>query len=355
MKILFASNFNYLPQRTGGSESSTNDLCIALLERGVEVAVICSLGMFDAVWIANRIASKLSGYKFVQDRRLPYPVFRGYNVKKGIPEVIKRFPPDIVVVQAGLPFELVNIFSAMKIPVVLYARDIEFQRNTEPLELNRYVGFIANSKFTASRLADLLAIHALVLPPLVDPEIYRVESSRETVVHVGLAQEKGIEISFALAGRRPDIPFRFIESWPVSKNEFIGYQERAKELRNVEILRRSTNMKEFYGRASVLLAPSLCEEAWGRVVTEAQFSGIPVIASDRGGLPESVGAGGLIVPHEANIERWDHALSLLWDKSEVYSSISAAALERSRQEDISKEVVIDKFISYLHSHILSLI
>lgn len=351
MKILFATNFNYLPQRTGGSESSTNDLCIALLEKGAEVGVICSLGMFDAVWITNRIASKLSGYKFVQDRLLPYPVFRGYNVKEGIPEVIKRFPPDIVVVQAGLPFELVNFFSAMKIPVILYARDIEFQRNTEKLQKNRYVGLIANSRFTAQNLSKLLGVEPLVLHPLVDPARYKVRSSRKVVLHVGLAQAKGIEISFSLAARRPDIPFQFVESWPISNDEFTEYKKRAELLKNVKILRRSSDMKKFYEVTKILLVPSVLEEAWGRVVTEAQLSGIPAIASDRGGLPESVGSGGLIMPHDAGIDEWERTLSLLWDEPDVYSNLSKAAFERSQHEDISRVAIIDKFLAYLDAHI----
>src|SRR3546814_9881685 len=45
----------------------------------------------------------------------------------------------------------------------------------------------------------------------------------------------------------------------------------------------SHDMREVYRRTHTLLVPSQWEEAWGRVATEAQFSGIPVLASDRGG------------------------------------------------------------------------
>ena len=40
-----------------------------------------------------------------------------------------------------------------------------------------------------------------------------------------------------------------------------------------------------------LLVPSIYEETYGRVVTQAQVNGIPALASSRGGLPESVGEG----------------------------------------------------------------
>lgn len=353
MRVLFATNFSYLPQRTGGSESSTNDLCIALMEKGINVGVMCSLGMYDPVWLANRISSKLFNEKFISDMRLPYPVYRGYTLSEGIDEVINKFHPDVVIVQAGYPFELVNAFSKRNIPVVLYARDIEFHRNSESLQINKYVCFIANSKFTAGKLFDLLKVNPLVLPPLVDPSKYKVISSRTTALHIGLSQVKGVDISLALAMKRPDINFQIVESWPISKNEFLGFKKRTENLENVEILRRSLDMKKFYSSAKVLLAPSICEEAWGRVVTEAQFSGIPVLSSNRGGLPESVGEGGIIIPYDADIEQWENALSTLWDKQDIYSNLSKNALDRSQNEDISRDSIINKLLIHLRNHISS--
>ncbi len=63
-------------------------------------------------------------------------------------------------------------------------------------------------------------------------------------------------------------------------------------------------MKQVYRSAKLILMPSMWEEAWGRVATEAQFSGIPVIASNRGGLPESVGPGGVLLDPDGPLEPW---------------------------------------------------
>ncbi len=56
-------------------------------------------------------------------------------------------------------------------------------------------------------------------------------------------------------------------------------------LRRIEETTKNTD--EIWDRIKVLLVPSLWHEAWGIVVTEAQLRGIPVIASDAGGLAEA--------------------------------------------------------------------
>lgn len=48
--------------------------------------------------------------------------------------------------------------------------------------------------------------------------------------------------------------------------------------------------------ARVVLMPSLWEESFGRVAAEAMANGIPVLSSDRGALPETVGAGRFVEP-----------------------------------------------------------
>jgi glycosyltransferase involved in cell wall biosynthesis len=40
------------------------------------------------------------------------------------------------------------------------------------------------------------------------------------------------------------------------------------------------------------------------VAVEAQSCGIPIIASARGGLPEAVGDGGLLIEDYRNVEAW---------------------------------------------------
>src|SRR3546814_2686176 len=88
------------------------------------------------------------------------------------------------------------------------------------------------------------------------------------------------------------IPFCFVEGWPMNREEKAALDARVAAHPNLRLQARTHDMREVYRRTHTLLVPSQWEEAWGRVVTEAQFSGIPALASDRSGLPEAVGPGG---------------------------------------------------------------
>ncbi|HXC29356.1 MAG TPA: glycosyltransferase, partial [Stellaceae bacterium] len=86
---------------------------------------------------------------------------------------------------------------------------------------------------------------------------------------------------------------------------------------------------------------------WGRVVTEAQFSGIPVITSDRGGLPESVGPGGIVLPHNAPTAIWADTIATLWSNPGHYSQLSQAALQHAARADLDPDRQIAKLIEML--------
>ena len=95
-------------------------------------------------------------------------------------------------------------------------------------------------------------------------------------------------------------------------------------------------MADEYAQARLLLVPSVWEEAWGRVVTEAQLNGIPVLATAIGGLPESVGPGGILIPPGSGIEVWNAHLRKLWGPRPSTRAIASsrsnirAARDRSR-------------------------
>ena len=105
------------------------------------------------------------------------------------------------------------------------------------------------------------------------------------------------------------------------------------------------NMKSIYSRAKAVLIPSRLEEAWGRVASEAQFSGIPAVASNRGGLPEAVGPGGVLLDPDGPIEAWVDAVRKLWHDDGYYAKLSAAALKYSKRAEINPDIQIGTLLT----------
>lgn len=73
------------------------------------------------------------------------------------------------------------------------------------------------------------------------------------------------------------------------------------------------------------------QETFGRVTAESLINGIPVLCSNRGGLPEAVGKGGYvfdipakytlntrIMPGAEEIETWLQTIEQLWDDESIY-------------------------------------
>jgi glycosyltransferase involved in cell wall biosynthesis len=107
-------------------------------------------------------------------------------------------------------------------------------------------------------------------------------------------------------------------------------------------------MRPAYRAARLVLMPSIHEETYGRVVAEAQLSGIPALASDRGELPAVVGEGGLTVPVDAEIGTWLRALDRILDPA-AYGAFSAAARRKAERPERRPEVIVAHFIALLEA------
>jgi glycosyltransferase involved in cell wall biosynthesis len=80
--------------------------------------------------------------------------------------------------------------------------------------------------------------------------------------------------------------------------------------------------------AGLMLAPSRCEEACPYSVLDAHAVGVPVLASNRGGLPELVGAEALPAEDHA---AWAAALTRLWSDRGRRAELGEQVLDRARQ------------------------
>lgn len=79
----------------------------------------------------------------------------------------------------------------------------------------------------------------------------------------------------------------------------------------------STGMPAFYRNLDALALPSQTRPNWkeqfGRVLIEAMASGVPVIGTDSGAIPEVIGEAGVIVPEGDVVALRDALQAIMWD------------------------------------------
>jgi glycosyltransferase involved in cell wall biosynthesis len=332
MRILFANPHAYLPDSTSGREISIHALAMRWQASGIDVAVFC----------------ERAGADFDRDDTLPYPVYRAARPALQFQMVLAQWKPTVAIYPFGpksLPLAAQGLHAGVK--AAFHVTNIEASDlGASPLARSDLM-LIANSDFTARRIETLLGVRPPIVLPLIESERYRVERTGDSVLLVNPTLRKGVEIFFRLAAARPDIPFLAVESWNLNDTWRTVLMNRARSLNNVALWPPVEDMREAYARARLVLMPSIHEETFGRVVAEAQLSGIPALVSDRGALPETLGGGGLSVPLDAGFDAWLAAFNRLWDDRTLYDRSAAAARAESSSPDRAPDRIADRFLDLL--------
>ncbi|HJR06705.1 MAG TPA: amino acid adenylation domain-containing protein, partial [Pyrinomonadaceae bacterium] len=153
---------------------------------------------------------------------------------------------------------------------------------------------------------------------------------------------KGISIFTALARALPEVEFAGVLTWGAVEEDRLALER----LPNVRLLEPSQDMERVLAHTNVLVMPSLWEESFGLTAVEAMLRGIPVLASDIGGLREAMLGMDFLLPvrpierfgerlnenmlplpvvPEQDIRPWSDALRQLLSDRKFYERQSAAA------------------------------
>ena len=348
LRLLFITR-NHLPH-VGGAEISTHHLALALVASGHEVRLITQLRQRSAAGVFDRAVSSMTGRSPARvQTTLGYPVTRAIHPLTSLEDACRDLQPDAVMVTGTDPsFAMSVLQRTERTPSVLYIRGA----HAVPFVLSgvHYDVVVANSPFIATSVRNL-GVDATFLPSVFPRDIYRVSTTRERVLFVNPIPKKGVDIALFLASQRPDIPFVFSLSWRMKRRTLRQLHKMTRQLGNVEVRTATHDPTELFRDARLVLIPTRWPEAWPRVASEAQISGIPVIGSHVGGIAESIGRGGLVVKPPHSRAAWLEALSQAWDDPGCYERLTREALRHSRRPEMTVDGVVRRFEGLVRSAI----
>lgn len=310
MNILLAQNMLYIPA-LGGANKANRLLLEGLAERGhLCRAVARSIGMqgsssrdqFLDELAARKIQlarSTAQGDVFSFNGVEAYVAQDGGRLQTLLVEQIREFDPTWIIVSSDDPGQA----------LLETALDICPERVIYLVHTTSYLPFGPGSFFQSQANTEMLrkAAHILVVSDFLKDYIYQWSGldsipiplnpltlgagpfpqlgqfDRGYVTIINPSAVKGVSIFVALAQLFPEVEFAAVPTWATTQADLANLERQP----NVRLLKPVDDMNQLFAQTRILLVPSLWNEAFGRVVVEAMLRGVPVLASNTGGLPEA--------------------------------------------------------------------
>lgn len=359
MHIIYASHRPPYPFFLGGAARCAHRLLLALAEdyrasctavgsAGYDVApwFMPAAAEMQALGVREGVAKVAPGSRPSNGTALDcgYPVELLADFRRTLPNRLHAARPDVVWSQLEGAREVLEAAVHQGITAVLYVHDAE----DDPRELRATADLgchvVCSSAFLARKVEAIIGRQAHVIYPASDWCFGTASDPAGFVTMVNPVGVKGIDTLLEIARRMPSQRFLLQESWKLGSDALALLQQRLQGLPNVTFQHRVADMREVYRATRLLLVPSVWEEGFGMVAVEAQSCGIPVIASARGGLVESVGSGGLLIQDYRNVDAWVSAISQVLDDPASYRQWSERAIAHARSDAFDPRQIAARFI-----------
>ena len=251
-------------------------------------------------------------------------------------------PPDVLLAYGGHPAVHQGMRQARerKIRTVFTLRNYGYE-DRRYFEHADHV--FTTSPYLSEFYRERIGLRSIGIDSPIDwSEVEAPEEMRRFVTFVNPSLAKGAmvfaRIADTLGARRPDIPILVVQSASSAGqlNAIPGIDFR--KYPQIMAAPATPRPADFFALTRLLLVPSVFAEPFGRVAAESLINGIPVLVSNRGALPQTVGDGGLVlpIPHsitpdsrelpsEEEIRPWLDAICELWDDDERYRAAAARA------------------------------
>jgi hypothetical protein len=357
MRILLTANASYMPPRGGATRS--NLLWLEYMAAQGHACRVVAGALPETAGKRAQMAQEGSGRQALGEPRVQiYEVAERSRQGPTLRRHIREFQPDWVLVSSeDLGHALLReAHDSAPGRVVYLAHTPQFfpfgpaswNPDLSATELvARAAGVVAIGHHTAGYICRYTGREAVVIhPPIYGsgpfPNLASFDAGLITMVNP--CAVKGISIFVALAERFPAYGFGAMPGWGTTAADRRELAARP----NIAMLPNCRHIAEFLSRTRILLMPSLWYEGFGLTVMEAMLHGIPVIASDAGGLVEAK-MGTPFVAHTPAIERytpvfdehslpqpviepvdlrpWENALRALATDRALYQRVSMASRE----------------------------
>lgn len=275
-------------------------------------------------------------------------------------QVFARFCPQVLLTYGGHPanLELMRRARERGIGVVFHLHNFAYTDQRAFVDVS---SILFPSEYSRRHYARSVGLDGPVIPdPLRAARVIATEPDPKYVTFINPQPAKGVtvfaRIAVELGRRRPDIPLLVVEG----RGGADWLARVPLDLSSLENLNRMANTpdpRDFYRVSRAVLMPSLWKESLGRVAIESLANGLPVLASDRGALPETLGNAGFVftlperclpsnaeVPTAREVAPWVATIERLWDDPEFAAEHQRRALDEARRwED---ERITDQYLAY---------
>lgn len=171
------------------------------------------------------------------------------------------------------------------------------------MQLFRSASLIGNSRFIADEMSRLSGGRDVQLIP---PQINKAALMREYQdAAMEISAPRGVVVVADNVLKGGDIVRRVARLMPEQRFYVFDrrYTTEHKE-GNITCLPWQASAGSVYRYASLVMVPSRVNEAFPRVIIEAQCLGIPVVASSRGGIPEAIVDRSMLVGQVEDPNEW---------------------------------------------------
>jgi glycosyltransferase involved in cell wall biosynthesis len=225
-------------------------------------------------------------------------VFSNAHFRSEVRRIIRQFTPDWILVSSeDFGYQLLREAINMAAERVIYlARTTQllpfgpraFHKSITATELlSRARAIVSVSRYVSDYISDFggIAADTMPLPSFGHGPFLTWPSSEDgAIVMINPCAVKGIAIFKELAEVEEHLNFAAVPTWGTTPEEI----ELLKTINNVSIWEPATDIDDIFRNTRILLVPSLWDDAFPKVVIEAMLRGIPVIASDVGGIREAM-------------------------------------------------------------------